>query len=52
MFEHILYNVPERWRDLVELIAAPLSSTPQMQDVRGAHRRTGEQRPEDVSHDP
>jgi hypothetical protein len=31
MLEQILYNVPEHWRDLVELLAAPLSWIPQMQ---------------------
>jgi hypothetical protein len=31
MLEQILYNVPEHWQDLVELLAAPLSWIPQMQ---------------------
>ena len=35
MLEHILYHVPERWQDLVELLASPLSWIAQMQqDVR------------------
>ncbi|MER3423253.1 MAG: hypothetical protein C4293_08485, partial [Nitrospiraceae bacterium] len=33
MFEQILYDIPERWQEVIELLAAPLMWIPEMQQA-------------------